>query len=57
MEIIGTHFSIVFGAWRLRLSFAVEDTDLQAQAQPALAETPLRLASADKRTQIFPNRR
>jgi hypothetical protein len=57
MEIVGTHFSLTLGAWRLRFSVAVEDTDLQAQSTPALVDSPLRFASSDKQTQIYPNRR
>ncbi len=57
MEIMGTHFSLTLGAWRLRFSLAVEDTDLQQLQQPPLAETPFRLASGEKSAQIFRNRR
>lgn len=57
MEIMGTHLSFTIGAWRLRFSLAVEDTDLQAQPQQSKAETPLRLPSSEKLARIFPNRR
>jgi hypothetical protein len=30
MEIMGTNFSITLGSWRLRLGFAIEDTDAPA---------------------------
>ena len=33
MEIMGTNFSITLGSWRLRLGFAIEDVDTQAQAK------------------------
>lgn len=57
MEIMGTHFSLTLGAWRLRFSLAIEDTDLQQLQQPPLAETPFRLASGEKSAHIFRNRR
>ncbi|MGH7737199.1 MAG: hypothetical protein ACREMP_04955 [Candidatus Tyrphobacter sp.] len=57
VEIIGTHFAITLGAWRLRFSLAVEDADLQHPAQPALPESPLRGASSEKFMRIYPNRR
>lgn len=28
MEIIGSQFAITLGAWRLRIGFAIEDTDV-----------------------------
>lgn len=30
MELIGTNFTITLGGWRLRLGFAIEDTDAPA---------------------------
>ena len=57
MEIMGTHFSLTLGAWRLRFSLAVEDADLQAPATATKQETPLRLASSEKLDRIFPKRR
>ncbi len=57
MELMGTHFSLTLGAWRLRFSLAIEDTDLQAPATAMKAETPLRLAPGEKLDRIFPNRR
>lgn len=56
MEIIGTHFLLNLGGWRLRFSVAVEDADLQP-AQAAAPESPLRMPSSEKLTRIFPNRR
>ncbi|MGC1380927.1 MAG: hypothetical protein WA814_07875 [Candidatus Baltobacteraceae bacterium] len=29
MEIIGTHFTLSLGAWRLRFAFAIEETEEQ----------------------------
>ena len=57
MELMGTHFSISIGAWRLKFSLAVEDTDLQQHPTPTIAETPLRIASSEKFSRIYPNRR
>ncbi len=57
MEILGTHFSLSLGAWRLRFSIAIEDTDLQVPTKAATAEPQLRIVSSDKHSQIFPNRR
>lgn len=57
MEIMGTHLCFAIGAWRLRFSLAIEDTDVQLQTQQTRAETPLRLPSSEKLTRIFPNRR
>lgn len=57
MEIMGTHFAINLGAWRLRFSLAIEDTDLQQPAQQSLPESPLRAVSSEKFTRIYPNRR
>lgn len=56
MEIIGTHFSLNLGGWRLRFSVAVEDADLQP-SQAALTESPLRMPPGEKLARIFPNRR
>lgn len=53
---MGTHLSFAIGAWRLRFSLAIEDTDLQAQAQQTKPEPSLRLPSSEKLTRIFPNR-
>ena len=57
MELMGTHFSLTIGAWRLRFSFAIEDTDLQAQAAAQRPEPQLRLTPAEKTNGIYPNRR
>ncbi len=57
MEIMGTHFSLTLGAWRLRLSVAIEDTDLQAQQAMQKPEPPLRIAPTEKVNGIYPNRR
>jgi hypothetical protein len=49
MEIIGTAFSITLGGWRIRLCFALEDTDA---APNAASERPhhLRVARQETRT-------
>jgi hypothetical protein len=33
VEIIGTNFTLSLGAWRLRLVFAIEETDERAKEQ------------------------
>ena len=40
MEFIGTNFSITLGSWRMRICFALEDTDMP---QAPKAATPHRL--------------
>jgi hypothetical protein len=57
MELLGTHFSLRLGAWRLRFCIAIEDTDLQPQSDELAFEAPPRLAPADKLNRIYPNRR
>ncbi len=57
MELMGTHFSLTIGAWRLRFSVAIEDTDLQAQPAVQKPEPPLRLPPTEKVNGIYPNRR
>ena len=57
VEILGTHFSINLGAWRVRFSLAVEDADLQQRPLTAQQELPPRRASSEKFTRIYPNRR
>ena len=57
MELMGTHFSFTIGAWRLRFSVAIEDTDLQVPATVQKPEVPLRLAPTEKVNGIYPNRR
>ncbi len=57
MELMGTHFSLTLGAWRLRFSLAIEDTDLQSQQALQKPEPPLRIAPAEKINGIYPNRR
>jgi hypothetical protein len=35
MELLGTHFSLTLGSWRLRFTLAIEDVE-----QPATTATP-----------------
>jgi hypothetical protein len=33
MEIIGTNFALTLGSWRLRINFAIEETDAPVAAR------------------------
>lgn len=46
MELIGTNFAITIGSWRLRLGFAIEETDDVAAMRPP-APHRVRVVSED----------
>ncbi len=57
MELIGTHFCLNIGSWRLRFALAIEDAELAPPAAAVAPSRDLRLASDEKLNRIFPNRR
>ncbi len=57
VEIMGTHFCITLGPWRLRFSLAIEDADASQQQTPEPVASPPRLMQADKINRFYPNRR
>lgn len=57
MELIGTHLCLTIGSWRVRVSFAIEDADLQAPVAAARPSRELRALSDEKLDGIFRNRR
>jgi hypothetical protein len=57
VEILGTHFCLTLGAWRLRFSLAIEDSEAQHVQTPELVASPPRIAISDKVNRFYPNRR
>jgi hypothetical protein len=57
MELLGTHFSLNIGSWRLRFAFAIEDADIASTSAAVAPARDLRLTSDEKFDRIFPNHR
>ncbi len=57
MELMGAQFSLTMGVWRLRLSVAIDDTDLQAQQATQKVDPTLPVAPAVKANATYSNRR